>query len=62
MDEYTAFCFDEALSYIQIMMQNEDNQPTFKVNDDTVKAKHFSSARDLYKSMGYDNGAYKKTI
>ena len=64
MDEYTAFCFDEACSYIQIMMQNEDNnKPHFKVkDDDTPKASHFKSAKDLYSSMGYDNGAYKKTI
>lgn len=62
MDEYTAFCFDEACSYIQIMMQDKENKPRFKVKDDIPKVTHFSSARDLYKSMGFDNGTYKKTI
>jgi len=62
MDEYTAFCFDEACSYIQIMMQNEENKPRFKIKDDVPKATHFKSARDLYSNMGYKNGAYKKTI
>ena len=61
MDEYTAFCFDEACSYIQLMMQNEENKPHFKVKDeDANKQIHFTSARDLYKSMGYDNGSYTK--
>lgn len=63
MDEYTAFCFDEACSYIQIMMQDDKNKPHFKVKDEERnKVVHFKSARDLYKNMGYDNGAYKRTI
>lgn len=66
MDEYTAFCFDEACSYIQVMMQNEDdknNKPHFKSKDeDTPNVSHFKSAKDLYSSMGYENGSYKKTI
>ena len=62
MDEYTAFCFDEACSYIQIMMQDERNKPHFKVKDEDKPIKtHFKSASDLYKSMGYSNG-YKKTL
>lgn len=62
MDEYTAYCFDEACSYIQVMMQNEENEPDFKVEEDSSKQNHFKSARDLYKSMGYNNGSYTKIL
>lgn len=63
MDEYTAFCFDEACTYIQLQMQ-DDKKPYFRKIDKETKleTKHFKSASDLYKSMGYGYGAYKKNI
>lgn len=63
MDEYTAFCFDEACTYIQLQMQ-DDNKPYFRKIDEEIKSetKHFKSASDLYKSMGYEYGSYKKNI
>lgn len=65
MDEYTAYCFDEACAYIKVKMSGEDKvKPRFKVStkeDKTIaKEKHFRSAKDLYKSLGYENGQYKK--
>lgn len=60
-DEYTAYCFDEACTYIQARLEN-DEKPYFKKRDTNVKQQHFSSASKLYESMGYYNGAYSKII
>lgn len=62
MDEYTAFCFDEACTYITVKLQDKEAKPHFKQNDDEKPVQKFKSASDLYKSMGYGNNQYKKQI
>lgn len=41
-DSYTAYCFDEACTYIMRMIQ-EGNEPVFKTN--------YSSFSDMYKNV-----------
>lgn len=64
MDEYTAFCFDEACSYIMIKMQDKENKPHFKKSDKEQKSTEvrYRSAKDLYESLGYKNGSFTKNI
>lgn len=53
--EYEAFCFDEALCYI-ISQIREGEEPNFTIKDnDTQNTKHYSSASEMYNSMGLDN-------
>ena len=42
-DDYTAYCFDEALAYIQGKIR-EGVEPKFRV--------HYNSIADMYKSYG----------
>lgn len=46
-DEYTAYCLDEACTYIMIQIE-DGKEPRFK-----VKAKSF---REFYESLGAVNG------
>lgn len=61
-DEYTRYCFDEALAYIISRIKDGDT-PRFRVIDNkgTVEKPRFSRMSDVYKNMGYKNGEYKKT-
>lgn len=62
MDEYTAYCFDEACTYIILKLQeDEENKPHFKQKDDEKPVQKFRNAADLYKSMGYGRNQFKKT-
>lgn len=62
-DEYTQYCFDEAVAYIISRIKDGKN-PNFsiKYNKGTVEKPHYSKMSDLYKSMGYPYNAYKKEI
>lgn len=61
LDEYTAFCFDEAIAYIIAKIQNNE-EPDFTIKDNSANVKHYKKASDLYNSMGYENGSYKKYL
>lgn len=60
-DDYTRYCFDEAVAYIISRIKDGEN-PNFSVkyNKGTVEKPHYSKMSDLYKSMGYSYGEYKK--
>lgn len=50
-DAYTAFCFDEACSYI-INQLKEGNKPVFKEGKDSNgDTKHYSNPSDFYKKF-----------
>lgn len=42
-DDYTAFCFDEACTFIMTQLEN---------GKEIVREKHYSKLSDLYKDMG----------
>lgn len=60
-DDYTRYCFDEAAAYI-ISRIKDGEKPNFSVKDNkgTIEKPHYSNMSDLYKSMGYSYGKYKK--
>lgn len=62
-DDYTRYCFDEAVAYIASRIKDGDN-PNFSIKDNkcTVDKPHYSKMSDLYKSMGYTQGKYKKGV
>ena len=60
-DVYTAFCLDEACVYITSKIKNGE-EPVFKVKDKNKPKPHYSSLRDMYDSMGFKNGSYKRTL
>lgn len=49
VDEYTAFCFDEACAYIIAKLQN-DEKPRYK--EWGVIEKHYKNFSDMYKEVG----------
>lgn len=60
IDVYTSFCFDEACAYI-ISRIKDGEEPDFTVKEtESLEKRHYSSLRDMYSSMGYKNGSYKK--
>lgn len=61
--EYDAYCFNEACAYITSKIKDGE-KPKFvkKDKDGKIEKKHYKSARDLYKSMGYEYGKYTKQI
>lgn len=61
-DEYTSYCFDEACAYI-ISKMKDGEMPTFsKKEEGNLETKHYSSLKEMYASMGYKNGQYKKKL
>lgn len=58
-DDYTRYCFDEAVAYIISRIKDGEN-PNFGINKGTIEKPHYSKMSDLYKSMGYSYGKYKK--
>lgn len=60
-DDYTRYCFDEAVAYIISRIKDGEN-PNFIVKYDkgNLEKPHFTKMSDLYKSMGYSHGGYKK--
>lgn len=63
IDPYASYCFDEACAYIISRIKDGEN-PDFTVKDvdGPVEKPHYSKMSDLYKSMGYKNGDYKKSL
>ena len=61
-DAYTAYCFDEAMAYITSRIKDGE-KPKFPVKEKgNIEKPHYSSMSSLYKSMGYSQGNYTKTI
>lgn len=51
-DPYTAYCFDEACSYILLKLSNGE-KPTYKVQDEQaeMETKHYKNFKDFYKDI-----------
>lgn len=60
-DEYTSYCFDQACAYITGMIQDGE-KPNFNALNKTEQqpTKHYCSLSDMYKDLGFENGAYVK--
>lgn len=58
-DEYTSYCFDEACAIIISKIKDGEN-PVFKKRDGNIERPHYNRMSDLYNSMGFKNGNYKK--
>jgi hypothetical protein len=50
-DDYTAFCFNEACSEIQIRLQNEE-KPNYIENRKADEPKQYNNFKDFYKQYG----------
>lgn len=61
VDVYTAFCLDEACAYITSKIKNGE-EPDFNIQKESLEKRHYSSLRDMYNSMGFKNGSYKKVL
>lgn len=61
VDVYTAFCLDEACTYITSKIKNGE-EPDFTIQNNSVEKPHYNSLRDMYSSMGFKNGSYTKVI
>ena len=61
VDAYTAFCLDEACTYITSKIQKGE-EPDFNIQKESLEKQHYSSLRDMYNSMGFKNGSYKKSL
>lgn len=61
IDDYTRYCFDEAVAYIISRIENGE-KPDFSIKDNkgTIEKPRYSKMSDLYKSMGYSYNEYKK--
>lgn len=62
-DDYTRYCFDEALAYIASRIKDGE-KPNFSIKDNkgTIDKPHYSKMSDLYKSMGFSYNSYKKEM
>lgn len=62
-DYYTRYCFDEAIAYIISRIKDGEN-PDFSIKDNkgTIEKPHYTKMSDMYKSMGYSYGDYKKQL
>lgn len=51
-DPYTAYCFDEACSYILLKLSNGE-KPVYKVQDEQaeMETKHYKNFKDFYKDI-----------
>lgn len=61
IDVYTAYCLDEACAYIISKIQKGE-EPDFNIQKESLEKQHYSSLRDMYNSMGFKNGSYKKSL
>lgn len=62
VDVYTAFCFDECCAYITSRIKDGE-EPVFKIKEsEKIEKPHYGSLRDMYNSLGYKNGSYKKSL
>lgn len=61
VDVYTAFCLDEACAYITSKIKSGE-EPDFNIQKESLEKRHYSSLRDMYSSMGFKNGSYKKVL
>lgn len=59
-DEYTAYCFDEACSYIISQLKNK-KKPRFNSKSKEIKVR-YNKLSDLYKDMGYEKNQYSRII
>lgn len=62
-DAYTSYCFDMACAYITSRIKDGE-EPDFSVSENTtnIEKPHYNSLRDMYASMGYKDGRYKKQL
>ena len=61
-DAYTSYCFDEACAYITSRIKDGE-EPDFSVaENNNIEKPHYNSLSDMYASMGYKNGRYKKQL
>lgn len=61
VDVYTAFCLDEACTYIASKIKDGE-EPDFTIQNSSIEKPHYNSLRDMYSSMGFKNGSYTKVI
>lgn len=62
VDVYTSFCFDEACAYITSRIKDGE-EPNFTVKEnESLEKPHYSSPREMYNSIGYKDGSYKKSL
>lgn len=60
-DAYTSYCFDEACAYITSRIKDGE-EPDFSVSKNNIEKPHYNSLKEMYASMGYNNGMYKKQL
>lgn len=61
-DGYTSYCFDVACAYITSRIKDGE-EPDFSISENqSVEKPHYKSLSDMYKSMGYKSGSYKKQL
>jgi len=61
-DAYTSYCFDEACAYITSRIKDGEEPDFSVVENNNIEKPHYNSLRDMYDSMGYKNGKYKKQL
>ena len=61
-DAYTSYCFDEACAYITSRIKDGEEPDFSVVENNNIEKQHYNSLSDMYASMGYKNGRYKKQL
>lgn len=61
-DAYTSYCFDEACAYITSRIKDGEEPDFSVVENNNIEKLHYNSLSDMYASMGYKNGRYKKQL
>ena len=61
-DAYTSYCFDEACAYITSRIKDGEEPDFSVVENNNIEKSHYNSLSDMYASMGYKNGRYKKQL
>ena len=62
VDPYTSYCFDEARAYITSRIKDGEEPDFSVVENNNIEKPHYNSLSDMYASMGYKNGRYKKQL
>ena len=62
VDPYTSYCFDEACAYITSSIKDGEEPDFSVVENNNIEKPHYNSLSDMYASMGYKNGRYKKQL
>ena len=62
VDPYTSYCFDEACAYITSRIKDGEEPDFSVVENNNIEKPHYNSLSDMYASMGYKNGRYKKQL